>query len=118
MGILKTEKLVMGRSDKLNNRLPVFGFLSVFVQNRLENRSAYFLVMLRSDTGTDKNNRLPVFRFLTYRPNFFGASLAALARASRSSSQSTLPTSGSRPDDRPATGFTHFTTPTTQSVKE
>ena len=54
----------MGGSDKLNNRLPVFGFFSVFVQNRLGNRSAYFLVMFRSGIGSDK--KITGYRFFGF----------------------------------------------------
>ena len=47
------EKLVMGDSDKKNNRLPIFRFLFKIVRNRPGNRSRQFLVMFRSDTGSD-----------------------------------------------------------------
>ena len=46
------EKLVMGGSDKkIGYRF--FGFLFKIVQNRPGNRSRQFLVMFRSDTGSD-----------------------------------------------------------------
>ena len=54
------EKLVMGGSDK-KNRLPVFGFLFKIVQNRPGNRSRQFLVMFRSDTGSDTDTGFRYF---------------------------------------------------------
>ena len=50
----------MGGSDTGSDKKNVF---SVILQNRPGNRSAYFLVMLRSDIGSQKNYRLPIFRF-------------------------------------------------------
>jgi len=59
IGILKTEKLVMGDTDTgSDKKRPITNF-SVFVQNRLGNR--YNLKLAMGWSGTDKNNRLPVF---------------------------------------------------------
>ena len=51
----------MGGSDTGSDKKTFF--FSVILQNRPGNRSAYVLVMLRSDIGSPKNYRLRFFGF-------------------------------------------------------
>ena len=54
----------MGGSDTGSDKKPVISFFSVIVQKWPGNRSAYFLVMFRSDIGSDK--KITGYRFFGF----------------------------------------------------